>query len=82
MDWNAWAHLEEQLWWRRVKEKQLTHGGQHCLIGTSTQALPGIFVRAAKWQKDSYLLKAESTVTKVSKNRTEWASTDIPSLSS
>lgn len=77
-----WALLEEQRWWRRGKEKQLTHGGQYCLIGTSTQALPSIFVRAAEWQKDSYLLKVESTVSTVSKNRMEWASTDIPSLSS
>lgn len=76
-----WGHLEEQAWWRRVKEKQLTHGGQHCLVGTSTQALPNIFVRAAEWQKDNYLLKVESTVLKVSKNRQEWASTYIPFLS-
>lgn len=43
-----WAHLEEQPWWRSVKEKELTHGCQHCLIGMGTQASPSIFVRAAE----------------------------------
>lgn len=65
----------------KSKERELTRCCQHCLIGMGTQASYSIFVGAAEWQKDSVSILLLKVIPKVSKDRMEQASTEIPSIS-